>query len=107
MDRKRKTFALKSESEKDSTNTKATLLQARGDYDVSQSTSHTQYFRIPRHETEHKKITRDEYLGVSETISGSSDTYHCVHGPKGKQYTEKGLVERNFLKELDPIPRGS
>lgn len=105
MDRKR-TFTLKSESEMNSTKSKASSRRARGDCDESQSTSHTQLFKIPRHEDQFKRVNTDEFLGISETMSGSSDTYRCVHGPVGKQYTKKGLLKRNLMKELDPIPTG-
>lgn len=106
MDQKRRTFTLKSESKKESTKTKVSSRNARGDCDVSQSTSHTQFFKKPRHEEEFKRVNTDEFLGVSETLSGSSDTYRCVHGLEGKKYTEKGLLKRNLLRELDPIPTG-
>lgn len=81
--------------------------RARGDCDVSESTSHTQFFKKPRHEEKFKRVNTDEFLGVSESMSGSTDTYRCVHGPGGKQYTEKGLLKRNLLRELDPIPTGT
>ncbi|CAG9782043.1 unnamed protein product [Diatraea saccharalis] len=70
----------------------------------SSSTSGTQFFRKKRHNDTFEKITTDEYFGKSESISGSSLTFHCVHGPEGKLYTEKGLLTRNLIKELDPIP---
>lgn len=72
----------------------------------SNSSSHTQYFRQKKRSSEYDRITSDEFVGVIESISGSSDTYRCVHGPKGKQYTQEGLLRRNLIKELDPAPLG-
>lgn len=74
----------------------------RGDCFPSASTSHTQYFKRPRHDLEPKRITTDEFCGVSESLSGSSSTFGCVK----KEYTFKGMQKRFFVKELDPIPTG-
>ncbi|XP_072930307.1 cilia- and flagella-associated protein 69-like isoform X2 [Epargyreus clarus] len=70
----------------------------------SKSSSHTQFFRKPKYEGGFERISKKEYFGASESISGSSDTFHCVHGPGGKIYSEKGQLKRNLIKELDPIP---
>lgn len=71
------------------------------------STSNTHFYKKPRHKTSHHKITRDEYSGISEPISGSTASFGCVHGPEGKQYSKKGRTQRFFLKELDPIRCGN
>ncbi|XP_045510297.1 uncharacterized protein LOC123705525 [Colias croceus] len=78
--------------------------KAKGDCFDSKSSSHTQFFAKEEHGEKFNKITKDEYFHIPESISGSSDTFHCVHGPEGKLYTEDGLLKRNLLKELDPIP---
>ncbi|KAG6454112.1 uncharacterized protein LOC115446035 [Manduca sexta] len=78
--------------------------KAKGEGDVSTKSSHTQFLRQPRHETKYERITRNQYFGESESISGSSNTFGCVHGAGGKKYSEKGLLKRNIMKELDPIP---
>ncbi|KAJ2954493.1 hypothetical protein O0L34_g2772 [Tuta absoluta] len=78
---------------------------AKGDCSVTASTSHTQYFRKdPSDEGKMKRITTDQYLGISESISGSSDSFQCVHKIESKKYTKRGLLKRNFMKNLDPIP---
>lgn len=82
---------------------------------TSSNSSGTQYFRREGHGDAFGKrghgdaferIDSSQYVGLSESISGSSLTFNCVHGPEGKQYTDKGLLKRNLLKELDPIPVG-
>ncbi|KAL0902679.1 hypothetical protein ABMA27_000498 [Loxostege sticticalis] len=87
--------------------------RAKGDCLTSSNTSGTQYFRREGHGDAFGKrghgdafqrIDSSQYVGLSESISGSSLTFNCVHGPEGKQYTDKGLLKRNLLKELDPIP---
>ncbi|CAB3259076.1 unnamed protein product [Arctia plantaginis] len=72
----------------------------------SESSSHTKFYRKPRHEEDFKEITRREYNCISPTIS-SSDTFGCIHGPEGIQYDTETLLKRQFLKEVDPltIPR--
>ncbi|KAM3968388.1 uncharacterized protein ACR2FA_004032 [Aphomia sociella] len=77
--------------------------KAKGDFNVCQSTSHTIIFRKEKYKDEYERITEQEYLGYSESISGSSDTFRCVHGPLGKQYTDKGKLKRNLVKQLDPV----
>ncbi|RVE53104.1 hypothetical protein evm_002201 [Chilo suppressalis] len=77
--------------------------KAKGDC-LSSSSSGTQYYKKERHKDTYVRITKDEYFGKSESISGSSSTLHCVHGPEGKLYSEKGLLKRNLTKVLDPIP---
>ncbi|KAJ0183695.1 hypothetical protein K1T71_000118 [Dendrolimus kikuchii] len=104
MEKKRSTYTtLRSEQDKKVQNANETKRKAQGDCEPSESTSHTQLFRVPRHETKFKRITSDEYFNISESISGSSDTFHCVHGLEGKVYSAKGHLKRNFLKVLDPI----
>ncbi|CAK1554778.1 unnamed protein product [Leptosia nina] len=71
----------------------------------TKSTSHTQFYAKQDHTELYQRVARDEYLGKFESISGSSDTFHCVHGTEGKQYTKEGLLKRNLLKELDPFPK--
>ncbi|CAH2103080.1 unnamed protein product [Euphydryas editha] len=83
--------------------TKAASRKARGDCDDSESSSHTHIFRREKYRKEYKRITSDEFVGISESISGSSDTFQCVHGPEGKLYTPEGQLKRNLVKELDPI----
>lgn len=68
----------------------------------SKSSSHTKFYRKPRHEEDFKEITRNEYHCISPTIS-SSDTFGCIHGPEGIQYDTKTLLKRQFLKEVDPL----
>lgn len=80
--------------------------KSRAECDISESTSHTQFFKKPRHEELYARITTDEFFGISESISGSSDTFRCVHGSEGKVYSKKSLLKRNFKKNLDPIPNG-
>lgn len=74
--------------------------------DVSAESSHTKFYKRPTLLPEFKHVTRNEYLSISDTMSGSADTFSCVHGPEGKQYTQKGLLKSNLLKNLDPIPLG-
>lgn len=74
--------------------------------DPSEQSSHTKFYKRPRRLEEFKHVTRDEYLSISESMSGSADTYSCIHGPEGKKYTQKGLLKRNILKNLDPIRFG-
>lgn len=80
--------------------------KARAECDVSESTSHTQFFKKARGKEVFERVTTDEFLSVSESMSGSADTFRCVNGPKGERYTQKGLLKRNMVKELDPIPTG-
>lgn len=81
--------------------------RAKGDCLTSSNSSGTQYFRREGHGDTFERIDSSQYVGLSESISGSSLTFNCVHGPEGKQYTDKGLLKRNLLKELDPIPVGT
>lgn len=104
MDRKESTYTgtiAKLDGEKSKS-----LNKAKGDCDDLESSSHTQYFRRKKYKTHYERITSDEYLGKFETLSGSSDTHHCVYGPAVKPYTEKGRLERSFRKILDPIVTG-
>lgn len=80
----------------------------RGDNSKCTSkTPSTQFFKEDKIKQEYVRITRMEYLSESESISGSSDTFHCVHGPEGKIYTtDKAQLKRNFMKCLDPVPKG-
>ncbi|CAG9557986.1 unnamed protein product [Danaus chrysippus] len=80
------------------------IKKAKGDCEDSKSSSHTKYFQRLKYTTDYKRITRDEYLGYSESISGSSDTFGCLHGPEGKQYSTEAKLKRNLIKELDPVP---
>lgn len=73
----------------------------------SRSTSHTQFFKKDFNDGKIHRITTDEYFGKSESISGPSDSFHCFHKPAGRQYTEKGLLKRNLLKNVDTIIPGS
>lgn len=86
---------------------KEAMKKAKGDCEVSETSSHTKFFKKDRYEDLYSRITRDQYLGKEESISGSSDSFHCVHGSEGKQYSEKGKLKRNILKELDPRPVGN
>lgn len=74
---------------------------------VSEETSHTKFYKRNREKNEFEVTTREEYLSISESMSGSSDTFECIHGPHGKEYTQKGLLKRNLMKNLDPIPKGT
>nr|XP_034839516.1 uncharacterized protein LOC117995640 [Maniola hyperantus] len=108
MDKKRSTYTTsvpKAEAKKNKP--KDPSKRAKGDCADSVSSSHTQIFRRKLYDDKYTRITTDEYLGVSESSSGSSDTYQCVHGPGGKQYSEKAKLKRNLIKELDPIPTDS
>ncbi|XP_047523680.1 uncharacterized protein LOC125062135 [Pieris napi] len=99
MDKNRSKFTAQAKDK-----SKGTTQRAKGDCFETKSSSHTQYYRKKNHAEAFERITIAEYCGKSESISGSSKSYHCVHGPEGKQYTEKGLLKRNLLKQLDPIP---
>ncbi|KAI8430649.1 hypothetical protein MSG28_000850 [Choristoneura fumiferana] len=108
MEDKLPSYKLKNEDLRKKTATKHTpkeaMKKAKGDCEVSESTSHTKFFKKDRYEDLYSRITRDQYFGKEESITGSSDSFHCVHGPEGKQYSEKGKLKRNILKELDPHP---
>ncbi|XP_026759124.2 uncharacterized protein LOC113518411 [Galleria mellonella] len=104
MEKKHSTFTSSKSRKKKGKKADMPTKKAKGNCNVSQSASHTKYYRIEKHRDAYEKITKEEYLGFSESISGSSETYHCVHGPEGKQYSEKGKLKRNLLKELDPVP---
>ncbi|XP_063893252.1 uncharacterized protein LOC135117630 [Helicoverpa armigera] len=69
----------------------------------SMESSHTKFYKKDRIDKEYKQVTRKQYLSISDSLSGSSDTFQCLHGPEGKEYTEKGLLKRNIVKNLDPI----
>ncbi|XP_047040831.1 uncharacterized protein LOC124645124 [Helicoverpa zea] len=69
----------------------------------SMESSHTKFYKKDRIDKEYKQVTRKQYLSISDSMSGSSDTFQCLHGPEGKEYTEKGLLKRNIVKNLDPI----
>ncbi|XP_075990592.1 cilia- and flagella-associated protein 69-like isoform X2 [Anticarsia gemmatalis] len=86
-------------SKEESVKTEEPKKKARGHCSTSVSSSHTQYFRKDRHEDVIRRITENQYLNISESISTTA-TFGCV----GKQYTKEGLLKRNFLKKLDPIP---
>lgn len=78
-------------------------LREKGDCNDSKSSSHTQYYKQNRYAPEvYDKITSDQYLGVTSSISGTSDTFHCEH-PEGRTRSEKTL-KRLLEKEIDPIP---
>lgn len=106
MDKNRSTYTSSSSPGSVREKPKESMIKARGDCNPTPSSSHTQYYRMPRYGDTFQRITTNEYLDISESISGSSDTFHCVHGSEGKQYTEEGLLKRNILKVLDPIPMG-
>ncbi|CAH1647817.1 unnamed protein product [Spodoptera littoralis] len=72
---------------------------------VSEESSHTKFYKRNREKKEFEQTTREEFYSISESMSGSSDTFECIHGPHGKEYTAKGLLKRNILKNLDPIPK--
>lgn len=78
--------------------------KAKGYCITPPSSSGTQYFRRESRGDAFERVNSDQYVGLSESMSGSSLTFNCIHGPEGKQYTEKGLLKRNILKGLDPIP---
>lgn len=83
---------------------KKSRLREKGDCDDSKSSSHTQYYKKNRYAPEvYDKITRDRYLGVKSSSSGTSVTFQCVH-PEGRTFSDKSLLKRNFKKEIDPIP---
>lgn len=79
--------------------TKAASRKARGDCDGSESSSHTHIFRREKYQSEYRRITSDEFVGVSPSVSGSSDTFRCVHGPGGRPHSQERCLRRN----LDPI----
>lgn len=82
---------------------KKSRLREKGDCNESRSSSHTQYFKQNRYAPEvYDKMTSDQYLGLSSSISGTSDSFHCDH-PEGRVYGEKTLVKRYYLKEVDPV----
>lgn len=101
MDKKRSTYTSTNPPTAKDIPSKKT--KAKGDCFTPSSSSHTQYFRKEQYKESYKRITTDEYCGISESVSGSSDTFHCLHGPDGKQYTDKGKLKRNIMKELDPV----
>ncbi|XP_032526982.2 uncharacterized protein LOC116777504 isoform X1 [Danaus plexippus] len=104
MDKKRSTYTSSKGKVMDDIKKTEHSKKAKGDCDDSKSSSHTKYFQRLKYTTEYKRITRDEYLGFSESISGSSDSFGCLHGPEGKLYSTEAKLKRNFLKELDPVP---
>lgn len=69
-------------------NAKEAKKKTQGACEISQSSSHTQFLRVPKHESEFKRITRDEYFNVSESVSESLDAFHCVQGKKGSLKTK-------------------
>lgn len=79
--------------------TKAASRKARGDCDGSESSSHTHIFRREKYQSEYRRITSDEFVGVLPSVSGSSETFRCVHGPGGRPYSQERCLQRN----LDPI----
>ncbi|XP_026500645.2 uncharacterized protein LOC113404100 [Vanessa tameamea] len=83
--------------------TKEPLATAKGYDDDSIGSSRPHIFKRDKYKIGYKQITRDEYFGKSESVSGSSDTFHCFHGSQGKLYTKEGRLKRNLIKELDPI----
>ncbi|XP_049885473.1 uncharacterized protein LOC126380249 [Pectinophora gossypiella] len=74
----------------------------RGECFTPASSSHTHFYKKPRPNEDFDRVTRDQFLSISESISGSSKSYKCVH-PEGRKYSEKALLKRNIKKELDPI----
>ncbi|KPJ08999.1 Uncharacterized protein C7orf63-like [Papilio machaon] len=78
---------------------------AKGDGDTSQSTSRTQYFKREFYTGEIKQLSEKEVKKLKEDLdsSGSSETFQCVHGPEGKQYTEEEILKRYLTKKIDPI----
>ncbi|XP_046976695.1 uncharacterized protein LOC124542853 [Vanessa cardui] len=83
--------------------TKEPLKTAKGYDDDSMGSTRAHIFKRDKYGIGYKQITHDEYFGKSESISGSSDTFHCFHGSQGKLYTKEGRLKRNLIKELDPI----
>lgn len=83
---------------------KKSRLREKGDCDDSKSSSHTQYYKQNQYFPEvYKKITLDQYMGVTSSTSGTSDTFHCKH-PEGRTFSERTLLKRNLEKVIDPIP---
>lgn len=82
---------------------KKSRLREKGDCNESTSSSHTQYFKQNRYAPEvYEKINPSQYLGMSPSISGTSNSFHCVHH-EGRVYDEKTRLKRYQLKDLDPI----
>lgn len=83
---------------------KKSRLREKGDCSESKSSSHTKYYKQNRYAHEvYDRITSDQYLGISSSISGTSDTFQCDH-PEGRTLSEKTLLKRNLVKAIDPIP---
>ncbi|XP_063546380.1 uncharacterized protein LOC134754180 [Cydia strobilella] len=93
---------------KTKTNTKATTTtkNASGDCsDISESSSHTQFFVQKRKFEAYTRTTRDKYYEIQASSDGSSsDSFGCIYGPDGKPYTESEQLKRAFLHKLDPVP---
>ncbi|XP_059059905.1 uncharacterized protein LOC131853107 [Achroia grisella] len=104
MEKKRSTFTSSKSGRGKEKKTDVLINKGKGDCSASQSTSHTQFFRVEKYGKVPERITKEEYLGHLESISSSSDSFRCIHGPEGKQYTAKGKMRRNLLKNLDPLP---
>lgn len=77
-----------------------------GDNNLSDSTSTSTHFFKEDKTKQFRRITGQEYLSISESISGT-ESYKCDHVLKEKKYTEKGLLKRNLIKNLDTIPIGN
>lgn len=83
---------------------KKSRLREKGDCDDSKSSSHTQYYKQKQYTPEvYDKITSDQYVGITSSDSGSSDTFHCKH-PEGRTFSEKTILRRYLEKKIDPIP---
>ncbi|XP_050360674.1 uncharacterized protein LOC126780335 [Nymphalis io] len=76
---------------------------AKGDSEDPIGSSRPHIFKREKYKIGYKQITSDQYFGKSESISESSDTFHCFHGSRGKLHTKEGILKRNLTKELDPI----
>ncbi|XP_048005899.1 uncharacterized protein LOC125241447 isoform X1 [Leguminivora glycinivorella] len=94
-----------SKTKRDTAATK-TAKNAKGDCgEVSESTSHTQFFVKKRKFDPFTRMARDKYYDMqASSESSSSDSFGCIHGPGGKSYTDSEQLKRAFRHELDPVP---
>lgn len=80
----------------------------KGDGNITQSSSRTQYFKREFYTGEIRKLNEKEVKKLREGLdsSGSSETFQCVHGPEGKQYTEEEMLNKYLTKKIDPFTVG-
>ncbi|XP_013145870.1 PREDICTED: uncharacterized protein LOC106109021 isoform X2 [Papilio polytes] len=106
MDKKRSFNVLSTtDSVKLNINNRNQNKDSKGDGNITQSSSRTQYFKREFYTGEIRKLNEKEVKKLREGLdsSGSSETFQCVHGPEGKQYTEEEILNKYLTKKIDPI----